>query len=73
VDQLQECVRLIKNEPTSRRIVMTAWNPAGVIVTSNSRLFLSLHVFFIKCVCLLAGLFALCVLLVSSRCEFLLI
>lgn len=27
VDQLQQCIDLIRNEPTSRRIVMSAWNP----------------------------------------------
>tara|TARA_B100001094_G_scaffold319286_1_gene363896 strand:- start:157 stop:1494 length:1338 start_codon:yes stop_codon:yes gene_type:complete len=27
VDQLQECIDLIKNNPTSRRILFTAWNP----------------------------------------------
>ena len=27
VDQLVECINQIKNNPTSRRIVMTAWNP----------------------------------------------
>lgn len=27
VDQLQNCIDLIKNDPTSRRIFMTAWNP----------------------------------------------
>jgi thymidylate synthase len=27
VDQLQQCIDLIRHEPTSRRIVMTAWNP----------------------------------------------
>lgn len=26
IDQLKECIRLIKEEPTSRRIVMSAWN-----------------------------------------------
>ena len=26
-DQLQECINLIKNDPTSRRIFMSAWNP----------------------------------------------
>lgn len=26
IDQLKECIRLIKDEPTSRRIVMSAWN-----------------------------------------------
>jgi len=28
VDQLRECIQLIRNDPNSRRIVMTAWNPA---------------------------------------------
>lgn len=27
LDQLQNCVDLIKNEPTSRRIIMDSWNP----------------------------------------------
>jgi thymidylate synthase len=27
VDQLQNCIDLIKNDPMSRRIYMTAWNP----------------------------------------------
>lgn len=29
VDQLQECIRKIKEDPTDRRIIMSAWNPAG--------------------------------------------
>lgn len=29
VDQLAECIRKIKHEPTDRRIIMSAWNPAG--------------------------------------------
>lgn len=27
VDQLQNCIDLIKNDPTSRRIIMDSWNP----------------------------------------------
>lgn len=27
VDQIQECIDLIKNDPTSRRIMLNAWNP----------------------------------------------
>lgn len=27
VDQLQECIRLLREEPNSRRIFMSAWNP----------------------------------------------
>ncbi|PNH01261.1 Thymidylate synthase [Tetrabaena socialis] len=30
VDQLNEVVRLLKEDPTSRRICMTAWNPAAL-------------------------------------------
>ena len=30
VDQLKECIRLIKEDPCSRRIVMSAWNPADL-------------------------------------------
>ena len=29
VDQLRECIRKIKENPTDRRIIMSAWNPAG--------------------------------------------
>ena len=29
VDQLEECIWKIKNNPTDRRIVLSAWNPAG--------------------------------------------
>lgn len=28
VDQLQNCIDMIMNDPTSRRIIMTAWNPS---------------------------------------------
>ena len=27
VDQLKECIETIKNDPSSRRIIMSAWNP----------------------------------------------
>jgi dihydrofolate reductase/thymidylate synthase len=30
IDQLAECIRLIKTDPTSRRIVMSAWNPSDL-------------------------------------------
>src|SRR3990167_7652386 len=30
VDQLTECINLIKNDPDSRRIIMSAWNPADL-------------------------------------------
>jgi thymidylate synthase len=29
VDQLRECIRKIKEDPTDRRIILSAWNPAG--------------------------------------------
>lgn len=29
VDQLKECIRKIKEEPTDRRIILSAWNPSG--------------------------------------------
>lgn len=30
IDQLKQCIEMIKNDPTSRRIVMTAWNPVDL-------------------------------------------
>lgn len=30
IDQLAECIRLIKTDPTSRRIVLSAWNPSDL-------------------------------------------
>ena len=30
IDQLKECINLIKNEPTSRRIIMTSWDPSSL-------------------------------------------
>jgi len=32
VDQLAKCIEQIKNNPTDRRIVLTAWNPADLTV-----------------------------------------
>jgi len=30
IDQVRECLRLIREEPTSRRIIMSLWNPAQI-------------------------------------------
>ena len=30
VDQIADIIRLLKNDPTSRRILMTAWNPSAI-------------------------------------------
>ncbi|KAK7061336.1 thymidylate synthase/dCMP hydroxymethylase domain-containing protein [Favolaschia claudopus] len=30
VDQLKECIRKIKSDPTDRRIILSAWNPADI-------------------------------------------
>src|SRR5258708_11029022 len=40
IDQLKEVIRKIKEDPTDRRIIMSAWNPAGAvcIVSSDPRL-----------------------------------
>lgn len=32
VDQLRECIRKIKEDPTDRRIILSAWNPAGQLI-----------------------------------------
>jgi thymidylate synthase len=31
VDQLGECIRKIKEDPTDRRIILSAWNPKGLL------------------------------------------
>lgn len=42
VDQLAEVIRKIKNDPTDRRIIMSAWNPSGrslislIVLTSRN-------------------------------------
>jgi thymidylate synthase len=33
VDQLREVIRKIKEDPTDRRIILSAWNPAGLSLT----------------------------------------
>ena len=33
VDQLKECIRKISENPTDRRIIMSAWNPAGALIS----------------------------------------
>ncbi|EGO04227.1 hypothetical protein SERLA73DRAFT_67936 [Serpula lacrymans var. lacrymans S7.3] len=30
IDQLKECIRKIKEDPTDRRIILSAWNPADI-------------------------------------------
>lgn len=35
VDQLSEVIRKIKEDPTDRRIIMSAWNPAGAPVPTG--------------------------------------
>lgn len=36
VDQLKECIQKIKDNPTDRRIILSAWNPAGQSPTPYS-------------------------------------
>ena len=47
VDQLRECIRKIKEDPTDRRIMLSAWNPAGAIshflISSTRSVIDSLH------------------------------
>lgn len=31
VDQLRECIKKIKENPTDRRIILSAWNPKGML------------------------------------------
>ncbi|KAJ9096041.1 Thymidylate synthase [Naganishia friedmannii] len=42
VDQLAQVIDKIKNNPTDRRIIMSAWNPKGACAVGFSRLFLRL-------------------------------
>lgn len=37
VDQLKEVIRKIKEDPTDRRIILSAWNPAGTFIFVFSR------------------------------------
>ena len=32
VDQLQQVIELINNDPHSRRIMLSAWNPVGMLL-----------------------------------------
>ncbi len=34
IDQLSECIHLINNDPHSRRIIMSLWNPSDIKITS---------------------------------------
>lgn len=36
VDQLRDCIRKIKENPTDRRIILSAWNPKGVYYIPRS-------------------------------------
>ena len=37
VDQLGECIRKIKENPTDRRIILSAWNPRGADICSQRK------------------------------------
>ena len=45
-DQLKECIDMIKNNPNSRRICMTAWNPSDIdkMVLPPCHCFIQFHV-----------------------------
>jgi thymidylate synthase len=45
VDQLREVIRKIKEDPTDRRIIMSAWNPAGLFTDLSSYTALQSFVF----------------------------
>lgn len=61
VDQLQEVIDKIKNNPTDRRIILSAWNPKGTnqkdVVLYDKVLIINLQKTFHKWLYLLATLF----------------
>lgn len=46
VDQLQECINKIKNDPTDRRIIMSAWNPAGTFWRPSTEIWINFGFFY---------------------------
>lgn len=44
VDQLQEVINKIKENPTDRRIILSAWNPAGKLVKKCHQLYYLNHI-----------------------------
>ena len=56
-DQLAECIRKIRNNPTDRRIVLSAWNPAALskMALPPCMYFFQVYLFFLYSVFLVGG------------------